>query len=75
MTDAIRQIVLDFEGDLIASVKCGAGELKLESLFDGAVYRLRLLKEGASSQVLEAIFSAFFEMKTKLKMAMETIKS
>ncbi|GAA0030222.1 hypothetical protein [Bradyrhizobium ottawaense] len=75
MTDTLNQIVADFEGDLIASVRCGASEAKLESLFDGAVYRLRLLKEGASSQVLEAIFSAFFEMETKLKMAMETIKS
>lgn len=73
MTDEIKQIVGDFEDDMIASVKCGAGELKLESHLDRAVDRLRKLKEGADSELLEAIFDAFFEMKTKLDMAMKVI--
>lgn len=66
---SLKQIALDFETDLIASVKCGAGELKLESHLDRAVDRLRKLREGADSELLEAIFDAFFEMKTKLDMA------
>ena len=75
MTDEIRKIVLDFEADLISSVKCGAGELKLESHLDRAVDRLRKLKEGADSELLESIFNAFFEMKVKLEMAMKVIAS
>lgn len=71
----LKQIILDFEADLIASVKCGAGELKLESHLDRGVDRLRKLKEGADSELFEAIFDAFFEMKTKLDMAKKVISS
>lgn len=71
----LKQIILDFETDLIESVKCGAGELKLESHLDRAADRLRKLKEGADSELLESIFDAFFEMKVKLDMAMKVIAS
>lgn len=69
MTDQLASIVRNFEADLIASVKAGAGEAKLQSLLDQAVNRLRDLKRGANPDLLEAIFGAFFEIEAKLKMA------
>ncbi|MEY9184888.1 hypothetical protein [Bradyrhizobium sp. USDA 313] len=75
MTDAIRQIVLDFESALLNAVRSGADEAGLAKIRDAAFDRLREVKDGPSPPPLESIYDVAFEIDRKLDMALETIKS
>ncbi|QOZ69194.1 hypothetical protein [Bradyrhizobium arachidis] len=75
MTDALKQIVQEFETALLAGVRSGADEAGLKSIRDQAFDRLREVKEGSASPCLETIFDVAGEIGAKLDMALKVIES
>ena len=75
MDTRIRQIVLDFDAAVLRAVARGRDEATMRKHADRACARLvRLKKAATKDEQFEAIFSAAFEIKTKLDMAIETIR-
>ncbi|MCK1629660.1 hypothetical protein [Bradyrhizobium sp. 162] len=70
---AISAIVLDFEAAALAAVANGGSVTDVERARDRADEKLRAMKAGADSDLLEAIFSAALEIGTKVTMAKQTI--
>ncbi|WP_454647798.1 hypothetical protein [Bradyrhizobium liaoningense] len=75
MTDAIRQIVLDFESALLNGVRSGADEAGLSKVRDAAFDRLREVKEGPSPPPLDTVYDFAAEITFKLHMALKTIRT
>lgn len=73
-TEAISAIVLDFETAALRAVASGGSVSDIEGAGDAAYDKLREMKAGADSDLLEAIFSAAIEMETKVRMAIEAAR-
>ncbi|MCJ9731293.1 hypothetical protein [Bradyrhizobium sp. PRIMUS42] len=71
MTEALKDIVLDFEAAALRAVANGGKRPYVERAKKRADDKLRALKAGADADLLEAIFAAAIEIETKSKMALE----
>ncbi|MFK4382515.1 hypothetical protein [Bradyrhizobium sp. USDA 223] len=74
MTNAIRDIVIDFEAAALRAVAAGGDASDIEQARDDAVDNLRALKAGADGEMLEAIFAAALEIGTKAGLAIEAVR-
>lgn len=75
MTDELKQISADFETALLNGVRTGADEAALTRVSDRTVEQLLLVKEAMQAQgQLDEFFTVAIEVKTKLDMAIETIR-
>ncbi|TCU75105.1 hypothetical protein EDE08_103322 [Bradyrhizobium sp. R2.2-H] len=73
MTDQLKQIVIDFEAEVLRAVANGGKQPYIERAMTRADDKLRAMQAGADADLLEAIFSAAIEIETKSKMAMKAI--
>lgn len=73
MTAALKHIVQDFESTALRAVAAGGDASDIDRARDEAVDNLRQLKAGASDELLEAIFTAALEIKTKADMAKQSV--
>ncbi|QIO34643.1 hypothetical protein [Bradyrhizobium sp. 1(2017)] len=69
----LKQIVTDFETELLNGVRSGADEAALKAVRDQAFDRLRAAKEGPSPPCLESVFDVAGEIGLKLDMALKVI--
>lgn len=74
MTQAISAIVLYFEAAALAAVANGGSVSDVEAARDDAIDKLREMKAGADSDLLDAIFAAALEIGTKADMAIEAAR-
>lgn len=72
MTDVIAEIICDFEADLLASVRAGAGDDKLITLGFTATQRLKVLLQDPTNS--DDIHAAIVEVGQKTNMAREAIR-
>ncbi|WP_441232658.1 hypothetical protein [Bradyrhizobium sp. 1200_D9_N1_1] len=75
MSDALKEIVLDVETELLTGIRSGADEAALAGIRDRAFDRLRAVKEGPSPPCLETIFDVAGEIGLKLDMALKVVSS